>query len=125
MTDVEATSDISSHPGIVHPEEPHLLCYLHNGRCSAGGGDVDRANTVVRINIRIRGGQLSVTHNPLPLASLYRSVLLDRTEDKSACLEVRCFSKLSGEGKQLEKRKACRQITNKILRFKQKLAETS
>ena len=59
---------------------------------------------VVRINIRLRGRDVSLAHNPLPLTSLYWRVLHDWTEDKSAPLEVWCFSKLSGEGKQLQKK---------------------
>ena len=59
---------------------------------------------VVRKHIRLRGRDLSLAHNPLPGAPLYRRVLHDGAEDKSASLEVCCFQKLSGEGKQLQKK---------------------
>ena len=61
--------------------------------------------TVVRKHVRVRGRDVILAHNPLPLASLYRGVLHHWTEEKSACLEVRAFNKLSGVGKQLQRLK--------------------
>ena len=61
--------------------------------------------TVVRKHVRVRGWDVILTHNPLPLASLYRGVLHHWAEEKSACLEAWGCNKLSGEGKQLQKGK--------------------
>ena len=62
------------------------------------------ALAVVGEHIRLRGRDLRLAHNPLPGAPLYRGVLHDWAQDKPARLEVCCFSKLSGEGKQLKKK---------------------
>lgn len=82
---------------------------LHYGRCCAGGENVDPALAPVRINIILGGWDLIIAHKPLPLGSLYRRLLHDWTEDESACLEVYCFSKLSGEGKQLKSNMECQE----------------
>ena len=97
--------EISSHPDIVYPEKLYMFGCLRYGSCCVGGEDVDRANTVVRIKIMVRGWDLSMTHSPLRGAPDYLSISGLRenfAEDKSACLEVWCFSKLSGEGKHLQ-----------------------
>ena len=103
--DVQVVSDISCDPDIVYPEEPGKLDLLdgaHDGCGCARVGNVDPATAVIRKDIRVRGRDLIIGNSPLGGVSHYRGVLDKRTEDKSASLEVWCFSKLSSEYEQLQ-----------------------
>ena len=103
--DVQVVSDISCDPDIVYPEEPGKLDLLdgaHDGCGCVGVRNVEPATAVIRKDIRVRGRDLIIGNSPLGGVSHYRGVLDKRTEDKSASLEVWCFSKLSSEYEQLK-----------------------
>ena len=103
--DVQVVSDISCDPDIVYPEEPGKLDLLdgaHDGCGCVRVRNVDPATAVIRKDIRVGGRDLIIGNSPLGGVSHYGGVLDKRTEDKSASLEVWCFSKLSSEYEQLQ-----------------------
>ena len=73
MCDVEVSSDITRHPGVVYPEELDMLGGLSDVGCSLRCEDVDPALAVVGVHVGLEqvGRHLVVGDNPLALLSLY------------------------------------------------------